>query len=181
MPKVLVVRPIPDAALQQLKEIGEVKVLPGSPESPIARAEEVAAAVGDADIIYALPANPITAAVIEAAPRLKLIASMGTGYDNIDVGAARARGIAVTYAPGILDETTADFVITLLLATARRLPQAERFLRDGQFRGWSPSSFLGHDIFQKTLGIVGIGRIGRAVARRAKGFEMRILYTDVSR
>jgi glyoxylate reductase len=181
MPKVLVVRPIADEAIHRLKEICEVSILPGSSLAPIASADEVAAAAKDADIILALPANPIPETVIQAAPRLKLIASMGTGYDNVDVRAARARGIGVTYAPGILDETTADFTFALLLATARHLSEAERFLRNGQFRGWSPSLFLGSDVFNQTLGIVGMGRIGRAVTRRAKGFGMRILYTSASR
>lgn len=181
MTKVLVVRPIADAALQRLQAIAKVHVLPGSPTSPIASAEEVAAAARDAEVIFALPANPISRLVIAAAPRLRLVASMGTGYDNIDVPAARERGIAVSYAPRILEETTADFTFALLLSAARRLPQSERFLRGGNFRGWSPFLFLGHDIFEKTLGIIGMGRIGQAVARRAGGFKMKILYSGPNR
>jgi len=110
-----------------------------------------------------------------------MIATMGTGYDNIDVGAAKERGIPVTFAPGILDETTADGVFALLLATARRLGEAERFVRAGKFRGWTPTMFLGRDVHHATLGVVGMGRIGRALSRRAKGFAMRILYTDALR
>jgi glyoxylate reductase len=110
-----------------------------------------------------------------------MIATLATGYDSIDVAAARARGIPVTYAPGILDETTADGAFGLLLATARRFGEAERYLRAGKFRGWTPFMFLGQDVHHATLGIVGMGRIGQQVARRAKGFEMRVLYHDERR
>src|SRR5438094_110105 len=115
------------------------------------------------------------------AKRLRMIATMGTGYDNIDVGAARERSIPVTYAPGILDETTADGAFALLLATARRLGEAERFLRAGKYRGWTPFMFTGQDVHHATLGVVGMGRIGRALARRSKGFSMTILYHDARR
>jgi glyoxylate reductase len=135
----------------------------------------------DADIVYTLPANPVTAEAIHGAKRLRMIATMGTGYDNIDLAAARERSIPVTYAPGILDETTADGAFALLLATARRLGEAERFLRAGSYRGWTPFMFTGQDVHHATLGIVGMGRIGRAVARRAKGFAMVILYHDARR
>jgi glyoxylate reductase len=110
-----------------------------------------------------------------------MIATMGTGYDNIDVGAAKERQIPVTFAPGILDETTADGAFALLLATARRLGEAERFLRAGKYRGWTPFMFTGQDVHGATLGIVGMGRIGRAVAKRARGFAMPILYHDARR
>jgi glyoxylate reductase len=110
-----------------------------------------------------------------------MIATMGTGYDNIDVVAAKERGIPVTFAPGILDETTADGAFALLLATARRLGEAERFLRAGKYRGWTPFMFTGQDVHGATLGIVGMGRIGLAVARRARGFAMHVLYHDARR
>src|SRR5437016_11023311 len=135
----------------------------------------------DPDILYTLPANPVTGDAIRGAKRLRMIATMGTGYDNIDVGAARERSIPVTYAPGILDETTADGAFALLLATARRLGEAERFLRAGKYRGWTPFMFTGQDVHHATLGVVGMGRIGLAVARRAHGFAMRILYQDARR
>ncbi len=137
--------------------------------------------IRDADIVYTLPANPVNGDAIRGAKTLRFIATMGTGYDNIDVAAARERGIPVTYAPGILDETTADGVFALLLATARRLGEAERYLRAGKYRGWTPFLFTGRDVHHATLGIVGMGRIGRAVARRARGFSMRILYNDARR
>jgi len=177
--KIVVTRPVHEDALALLRPRADVVVLPGEP--PLPTPEEVAAAIRDADIVYTLAANPITGGAIRGAPRLKLIASLATGYDNIDVAAARERGVAVTFAPGILDETTADGAFALLLAAARRLGEAERYLRAGKFRGWTPFLFLGHDVHDATLGIVGMGRIGRAVARRAQGFSMRLLYTDARR
>ena len=105
-----------------------------------------------------------------------MIATMGTGYDNIDVGAAKERGIPVTFAPGILDETTADGAFALLLATARRLGEAERFLRAGKYHGWTPFMFTGQDVHGATLGIVGMGRIGQAIARRLDGCRVPVVY-----
>ena len=118
---------------------------------------------------------------IRGAAKLKFIATMGTGYDNIDITAARERNIPVTYAPGILDDTTADGAFALLLAAARRLSEAERYLRAGKYRGWTPFLFTGRDVHHATLGVVGMGRIGRAISRRARGFDMQILYTDARR
>ena len=153
----------------------------GPAEPPIPTPDEVRDAIREADVVYTLPANPVSGDAIRGAGKLRMIATMGTGYDNIDVGAAKERGIPVTFAPGILDETTADGVFALLLATARRLGEAERFVRAGKFRGWTPTMFLGRDVHHATLGVVGMGRIGRALSRRAKGFAMRILYTDARR
>jgi len=177
--KIVVTRPIPEAALAPLRARGDVVVGPDEP--PLPAAGEVVRAAAGADILYTLPANPVTGDAIRGAKKLRMIATMGTGYDNIDVGAAKERGIPVTFAPGILDETTADGAFALLLAAARRLGEAERFVRAGKFRGWTPTMFLGRDVHHATLGIVGMGRIGRAVSRRAKGFAMRIIYTDARR
>ncbi|MGH2499112.1 MAG: 2-hydroxyacid dehydrogenase [Candidatus Limnocylindria bacterium] len=178
-PRIVVTRPVAEEALALLRPRADVAVGPDDP--PIPTADEVRARVRDADIVYTLPANPLDADAIRGAARLRMIATMGTGYDNIDVAVARERGIPVTYAPGILDETTADGAFALLLAAARRLGEAERYLRAGAYRGWTPFLFLGRDVHRATLGIVGMGRIGRAVARRARGFEMRILYSDARR
>jgi glyoxylate reductase len=178
-PTIVVTRPVPEKALEMLRARAKVIVGPGEP--PVPTAEEVAGLVRDAEIIYALPANPLTGDAIRGASKLRMIATMGTGYDNIDLAAARERKIPVTFAPGILDETTADGLFALLLATARRLPEAERFLRAGKYRGWTPFLFLGVDVYEATLGIVGLGRIGRAMAKRAMGFRMKILYTDAAR
>jgi len=178
-PRIVVTRPISEEALALLRPRGEVVIGPGEP--PIPTADDVGGMIRDADIVYTLPANPVNGDAIRGAKTLRFIATMGTGYDNIDVAAARERGIPVTYAPGILDETTADGVFALLLATARRLGEAERYLRAGKYRGWTPFLFTGRDVHHATLGIVGMGRIGRAVARRARGFSMRILYNDARR
>ncbi|MGA9525203.1 MAG: D-glycerate dehydrogenase, partial [Myxococcaceae bacterium] len=179
----LVTRPVPDSALTPLRTRAEVRVLEGDDARPIPSEDELLAAVSDAqaEILFTLPAHPVTARVLSAAPSLRLVATMGTGYDNIDTRAARERGIRVSNAPGMLDETTADLAFALVLATARQLPRAERFLREGRFRGRTPFLFAGGDVHGRTLGIVGLGRIGRAVARRARGFGMRILYSSPTR
>ena len=179
MTRIVVARPVPEEALALLRPRAEVSVGPAEP--PLPTPDELRAMVRDADILYTLPGARVDAAVIDAAPELRMIATLATGYDSIDVGEARKRGIPVTYAPGILDETTADGAFALLLATARRLGEAERFLRAGKFHGWTPFMFLGQDVHHATLGIVGMGRIGAQVARRAKGFEMRVLYSDERR
>jgi glyoxylate reductase len=176
---IVVTRPVPEQALELLRP--RAKVVVGPAEPPIPTAADVVPLVRDADIIYALPASPVTAEAIRGAAKLRMIATMGTGYDNIDVAAARERKVPVTFAPGILDETTADGLFALLLAAARRLPESERFLRAGRYRGWTPFLFLGVDVHEATLGIVGLGRIGKAIARRAAGFRMKILYSDAAR
>ena len=124
--------------------------------------------------------DPLTAEVIAQAPHLKVIAQIAVGYDNIAVAAATARKIVVTNTPGVLTEATADLTWALLLATARRLPAAEQFLRRGEWKRWEVDLLCGADVHQRTLGIVGFGRIGQAVARRALGFGMRVLYASRS-
>jgi len=177
--RVVVTRPVAPEALDALRARCDVRVLTG--ESALPDASEVKAGIADADILFTMPGHPASGEVLSAAPRLRLVATLGTGYDNIDLIATRARGIPVTNAPGILDETTADLAFALMLAAARRLGESERFLRTGAFRGWRMNDFLGLDIHRSTLGIVGLGRIGQAVAKRARGFEMRILYTGPRR
>lgn len=179
MTRIVVARPVPEEALALLRPRADLAVGPAEP--PLPSPEEMRAMVPEADILYTLPGARVDAAVIDAAPKLRMIATLATGYDSIDVAAARARGIPVTYAPGILDETTADGAFGLLIAAARRFGEAERHLRAGEYRGWTPFSFLGADVHHATLGIVGMGRIGQQVARRARGFEMRVLYFDERR
>ncbi|MBI2324557.1 MAG: D-glycerate dehydrogenase [Chloroflexi bacterium] len=179
MTRIVVVRPIPEEALALLRPRADVVV--GPPDPPVVSPDEMRALAADAEILYMLPVGRVDASVMEAAPKLRMVATLATGYDSIDVAAARARGIPVTYAPGILDETTADGAFGLLLATARRFGEAERYLRAGKFHGWTPFMFLGQDVHHATLGIVGMGRIGGQLARRAKGFEMRVLYYDERR
>ena len=134
------------------------------------------ARVADVDAIVSQLTDPITGEIMDAAPRLKVIANVAVGFDNVDVAAATERRVLVTNTPGILTEATADFTWALMLAAARRVPEADRFVRDGRWRQWEIDLLCGRDIHGSTLGIVGPGRIGRAVARRATGFGMRVLW-----
>ena len=131
------------------------------------------------DGLLCLLTDPIDAAIMDAAgPRLRVISNHAVGFDNIDIAAATARGIPVGNTPGILTDATADFAFALLMAAARRVAEGERFVRAGHWRTWGPSLLLGPDVHGATLGIIGFGRIGQALARRAAGFDMRILYCD---
>lgn len=131
-----------------------------------------------ADGVVCQLTDPMTRAVIDSAPNLRVISQVAVGHDNIDVAAATAREIIVTNTPGVLTEATADLTFALVLAAARKLPTAERFLRDGKWQRWDIDLLCGGDVHGQTLGIVGLGRIGQAVARRAKGFSMRVLYAS---
>ena len=135
----------------------------------------------DCDILLPLLTDTIDAALMDSLPKLAMISNYAVGYNNIDVGAATKRGIIVTNTPGVLTDATADLTFTLLLCAARRIVEADKYTREGKFRGWEPMLFLGREIAHKTLGIVGLGRIGSAVAKRARGFEMKILYNDANR
>ena len=116
--------------------------------------------------------------LLDAAPKLRIVANVAVGYDNVDLAACTRRKIAVTNTPGVLDETTADFAWTLMMAVARRLIEGDALARSGDWRSWNLDQFCGTDIWGKTLGIIGLGRIGRAVARRARGFNMRVIYNS---
>ncbi len=142
--------------------------------------DELVRHVAGADGLICLLTDRIDRAVIEQAPRLRVISTVAVGYDNIDVAAASERGIPVGHTPGVLTETTADLAFALLLACARRIVEADRLLRDGGWRTWDPGLLLGHDVHGATLGIVGFGKIGQAVARRAAGFGMRVVYASRS-
>ncbi len=164
--------------IDRLKKAGYVVVMRNR-EGPISR-QELLSNVTDASALICLLSDKIDEQVIEAAPQLKIIANLGVGYDNIDVAEARARGIVVTNTPGALTETTADLTFGLLLSAARRIVEADEYVRSGAFLGWELlQKHLGLDVFGKTLGIVGLGRIGKAVARRGHlGFNMKILYQN---
>ncbi|MCY0869324.1 MAG: D-glycerate dehydrogenase [Firmicutes bacterium] len=133
-------------------------------------------AVRDADGLLCMLSDRIDAQVLDAAKRLRVVANLAVGYDNIDLQTAARRGIQVTNTPDLLTQATADLALALMLATARRLPQAAAYLRQGHWLGWSPDLFTGQDVYGATLGIVGLGRIGHALAERARGLNMQILY-----
>jgi glyoxylate reductase len=172
--KVLVTREIPDAGLRLLEGF-DVAVLS---EGPPAREELLEAASGAAGILSTVTEN-VDAELMDAAGEdLRVVANMAVGYDNVDVDAATERGVVVTNTPEVLNETTADTAFMLLLAAARRLGEAERLLRSGGWDAWGPMQLTGPDIWGKKLGVVGFGRIGQAVARRARGFDMEVLYHD---
>ncbi|WP_439539448.1 2-hydroxyacid dehydrogenase [Sphingomonas sp.] len=173
-PRVIVTRKLPDAVEQRMVELFDTVLNPV--EEGIDRAALVAA-VQECDVLVPSVTDTIDAELIAAAgERLKLIANFGAGVNHIDLRAARARGIVVTNTPGVLTEDTADMTMALILAVPRRLAEGEKLVRSGQWKGWSPGGMLGHRIGGKTLGIVGMGRIGQAVARRARAFGLSIHY-----
>ncbi|MGQ9538854.1 MAG: glyoxylate reductase [Candidatus Bathycorpusculaceae bacterium] len=176
-PKVYVTRELPERGMKIIKERFEAEVWPEYGPPP---KETIIEKARDVDALVTLLSDKIDTEVFDAAPKLKIVAQMAVGFDNIDVTEATKRGIYVTNTPGVLTETTADFAWALLMAVARRVVEADRYVRTGQWKvGWHPSMLLGRDVYGATLGIVGAGRIGTAVAKRAKGFNMKILYYDV--
>ena len=173
-PVVFLTRKLPDSTETRMRELFDTRL--NETDLPMSDAE-LRDVVKQADVLVPTVTDRIDADLIAAAgDQLKLIASFGTGVDHIDVAAARARGMTVTNTPGVLTEDTADMTMALLLAVPRRLVAGERLMRAGQWRGWSPTSMLGNRIHGKRLGIVGMGRIGQAVARRARGFGLSIHY-----
>jgi glyoxylate reductase len=175
--KVLVTREIPSAGLRALEPF-DVRVLH---ERPPERGELLDAVRGVSGILSTATEKMDGELMDAAGEDLKVIANMAVGYDNVDVEASAERGIVVTNTPGVLDETTADVALMLLLAAARRLGEGERLLRAGRWEWWGPKQLMGRDVWGKRLGIVGFGRIGQAVARRARGFGMEVLYHNRSR
>lgn len=179
MAKVYVTRPIAEEALAALRGEVEVELWP-EPEAPPPH-DVIVEQAGRADGLLCLLTDRIDAAVLSAGEQLRVISNCAVGYDNVDVAAATARGILVCNTPGVLTETTADLAWALLMSAARRTVEGDGYLRAGKWQSWSPQLLLGQDVYGATLGIVGLGRIGEAVARRGKGFGMRLLYTDVAR
>src|SRR5712691_13225274 len=182
-PKILVTQKVPDPAYPLLEAIGDVEA--NMEEESIWSYEELLRRGPGHDYIYCLLTDNIDAKFLVACaastPRPKMVANMAVGFNNIDVEAATRLGIAVSNTPGVLSDTTADLAFALLMATARRIPEAERFLRAGKYTGWGPLLFCGADVHGSTLGLLGAGRIGKLVARRSSGFDMKVLYYDVYR
>jgi glyoxylate reductase len=173
-PVVIVTRKLPEAIETRMMELFDTRL--NLEDKPMSQAELIEA-VRVADILVPTVTDRIDAGVLsQANPNLRLIANFGTGVDHIDLATARQRGITVSNTPGVLTEDTADMTMALILATLRRLTEGERLLRSGQWKGWAPTGMLGRRIWGKRLGIVGMGRIGQAVARRARAFGMSIHY-----
>lgn len=173
-PTVVVTRELPDTVMNRLEALFDTRNNRG--DRPMSH-DELAAAMAQADVLVPAVTDTIDAALIESAgDRLRLIANFGAGVNHIDLGAARRRGIIVTNTPGVLTEDTADMTMALIVSVPRRLAEGEKLVRSGQWSGWSPGGMLGYRIGGKALGIVGMGRIGQAVARRARAFSLSIHY-----
>ena len=167
-----------DAARKTLQDNCDVEYWEKSERPP---REEVLRRVKDKEGLICLLTEKVDDELLQAAPKLRIAANVAVGYDNIDVPACTKRGVVATNTPGVLDETTADFAWTLMMAVARRLGEGDVLARSGNWKGWDLDQLVGTDVWGKTLGIVGFGRIGRAMARRAGGFQMRVIYTDAVR
>ncbi len=176
-PLVVLTRALPEPWIAKLRSRCELVV---GPEGAEGWTPALSAALRDADALLTLLTEPVTAEILDRASRLKVVSNMAVGVDNVDVGACTRRGIPVGHTPGVLTEATADLAFALLLATARNLPRAAEDARAGRWTTWSPTEWLGADLSGATLGIVGLGKIGRAVGRRALGFGLRVLYTTRS-
>lgn len=173
-PLVIVTRKLPDVIETRMMELFETRL---NHDDVALDRDQMATAMREADVLVPTVTDRIDAGLIaEAGPQLKLIASFGTGVDHIDLTAAKARGLTVTNTPGVLTEDTADMTMALVLAVARRLAEGERLVRAGQWTGWSPTGMLGARLGGKRLGIIGMGRIGQAVARRARAFGLSVHY-----
>ena len=177
-PKIFATRPLFEEARRILQEKCQVEYW--SEPRRISR-EELLTRVQNKQGLVCLLTERIDEGLLHVARELRIVANVAVGFDNIDVPACTKRGVAATNTPGVLDETTADFAWTLMMAVARRLGEGEALARSGKWTGWDLDQLVGTDVWGKTLGLVGFGRIGRAMARRASGFKMKVLYTDVAR
>lgn len=175
-PKVFVTRMIPDEGLAMVRQATDAEIWPGELPPPY---DVLLQKVRGVDAVVTLLTDKIDAGIMDGAgPALKVISQMAVGFDNIDVAVATARHLPIGHTPGVLTETTADFAWTLLMAAARRVVEGDTYTRRGLWKTWGPTLLMGPDVHGATLGIVGFGRIGKAMARRAAGFDMRVLYFD---
>ena len=179
--KIFITRPIPQVGAQKLKDKGYEVIVNEAAQDRPATPEELIQGAKGADAILSVLTDKITAEVMDAgSPTLKIIANFAVGFDNVDIAAAKQRNIMVTNTPGVLTNTVAEHTFALLVAIARRVSEADRFSRAGKFHAWGPNMLLGADLTGKTLGIIGLGRIGSRVAYHAtRGFDMKVLYNDV--
>jgi len=175
MPIILVTRRLPSSVLAKLGAVAEIDLYTGEAAIPPG---ELRARIADKDALVCLLTDAVDRPVIDAAPKLKAIANVAVGYNNIDVAYARSRGIVVTNTPDVLTESVADFTWALILGITRRLSEGERLVRRGEWKGWALDLLLGSELRGKQLGLIGVGRIGRAVAARAGAFGMRVAYTS---
>lgn len=176
--RILVTRRVFPEVTERLRRHFEVE---DNPHDRILDADTLAARIADKDGLFSMATDRIDAALVAAAPKLRAVANCAVGYNNIDVAACSARGILVTNTPGVLDDTTADQGFALMLAAARRVAESDRWVREGKWKGWAFDDWLGTDVHGAALGILGMGRIGQAVARRAAGFSMRVSYHNRNR
>ncbi|HEV3253059.1 MAG TPA: D-glycerate dehydrogenase, partial [Candidatus Acidoferrales bacterium] len=177
-PKVFSVRPLFEAARQLLGQHFEMEYWTRPERVP---RSELLQRVRDKDALICLLTEKVNDEFLDAAPRIRIAATVSVGFDNIDVPACTRRKVVATHTPGVLDDTTADFAFALMMAVARRIVEGDAWMRSGDWPGWDLDQLCGGDIWGKTLGILGFGRIGRGVAQRARGFRMRILYNDAVR
>lgn len=178
-PIVFITQKLPDQAVAELEEQYEVRMWPE--ENTPAPREKLLEEAKEAHALWTMLSDRVDSEVFEAAPNLKIVSNLAVGYNNIDLEAAHKHGVTVTNTPDVLTESTADLTFALLLATARRVIEAEKTVRSGDWQSWTPMGMTGQNVGGATLGIIGMGRIGEAVARRAKGFGMDILYHNRTR
>ncbi|MEK5337951.1 D-glycerate dehydrogenase [Bacillus sp. FSL M8-0166] len=178
-PYVYITRKLDEASLTPLKEVAHVEMWP-SEDEPCPR-EELETQAAKADALLTMLSDQIDETLLSKAPNVKVVANLAVGYDNIDLEASKKRGITVCHTPDVLTESTADLAFALLMASARRIVEASDWIKDGNWTGWGPLLLAGADVHHKTLGIVGMGSIGIALAKRAKGFNMNVLYHNRSR
>ncbi|MDX9872670.1 MAG: D-glycerate dehydrogenase [Clostridia bacterium] len=176
--KIFITRLLPEEGLQLLRQEADVRVWPEELPPPY---EILKKEAQDSDGLVSLLTDRIDAALLENCPKLKIISNYAVGYDNIDIAAASKKSIMVTNTPGVLTETTADLAFALMMSCARRITESQAYVKAGHWKTWGPTLLLGRDLYGATLGLIGLGRIGAAVARRARGFDMKILYYSRTR
>lgn len=177
-PKVLVTGRLPESIISRLSEHCEIEA---NREDRPMEMDAILAAISDKDGLLSMITDRVDDELMGRAPKLRIISQMAVGFNNIDVAAATRRGLPVTNTPGVLTDATAEVAFALILAVARRVVEGDRMVREGRFRHWAPFLFLGSQVSGKTLGIIGMGRIGKAVAKRAAGFDMKIIYHNPKR